>query len=200
MAKGDPLSRYQTRIVRNFYEHRDTASLHKLGEIISELYISKDDRKACDKLWSQAGKALERLNAHAGRTASIVSRRSIEDLALFMGDLSMGKGVAEPAKPAPAAPAPMEKTMPAESASTPSEPIDPLLVKKAMKAFRKRLKLTKLDEESSLGVGPMSGGRKSGIVAIQPPDSFPKEVWEELVRQNRLKAAGRGFYELGPQA
>ena len=46
----------------------------------------------------------------------------------------------------------------------------------AMKAFRKRLKLMKLDEESSLGHGPMSSGRKSSIAAIRPPDQFPKAV------------------------
>ena len=66
----------------------------------------------------------------------------------------------------------------------------------AMKAFRKRLKLTKLDDESRIGHGPMSGGGKSGVVAITPPNQFPKDVWEELVEQGKLKRAGRGIYEL----
>ncbi len=66
----------------------------------------------------------------------------------------------------------------------------------AMKAFRKRLKLTKLDDESRIGHGPMSGGGKSGVVAITPPNQFPKDVWEELADQGKLKRAGRGVYEL----
>ena len=66
----------------------------------------------------------------------------------------------------------------------------------AMKAFRKRLKLTKLDDESHIGHGPMSGGGKSGVVAITPPNQFPRDVWEELVEQGKLKRAGRGIYEL----
>ena len=66
----------------------------------------------------------------------------------------------------------------------------------AMKAFRKRLKLTKLDDESRIGHGPMSGGGKSGVVAITPPNQFPRDVWEELVEQGKLKRAGRGIYEL----
>ena len=66
----------------------------------------------------------------------------------------------------------------------------------AMKAFRKRLKLTKLDDESRIGHGPMSGGGKSGVVAITPPNQFPKDVWEELAEQGKLKRAGRGIYEL----
>ena len=66
----------------------------------------------------------------------------------------------------------------------------------AMKAFRKRLKLTKLDDESRIGHGPMSGGGRSGVVAITPPNQFSKDVWEELVEQGKLKRAGKGIYEL----
>ena len=66
----------------------------------------------------------------------------------------------------------------------------------ALNAFRKRLKLTRLDDESRLGYGPMSGGGKSGVVAITPPNQFRKEVWQELVKQGKLKYAGHGLYEL----
>ena len=72
-------------------------------------------------------------------------------------------------------------------------------LKQALKAFKKRLKLTRLDEESKLGGGPMSGGRDSGIVAIMPPNQFALAVWEELVRQGKLKKAGGGTYELAEQ-
>ena len=66
----------------------------------------------------------------------------------------------------------------------------------AMNAFRKRLNLMRLDDESRLGYGPMSSGGKSGVVAIRPPDQFPDEVWEALAQQGKLKYAGRGLYEL----
>lgn len=69
-------------------------------------------------------------------------------------------------------------------------------LKKAYKAFKKRLKLTRLDEESNLGGGPMSSGRKSDIVAITPPNQFAPAVWDELVRQGKLKKAGHGMYGL----
>ena len=71
-------------------------------------------------------------------------------------------------------------------------------LKRAMKAYRKRLKVTILAAESSLGGGPMSGGRKSTICGIAPPDRYPREVWDELVRQKRLVAGDRGTYELPP--
>jgi len=85
--------------------------------------------------------------------------------------------------------------MPESPAGTPDQP-SPEVLKRAFKAFKKRLKLTRLDEESNLGVGPMSGGRHSGIVAITPPNQYPREVWEALVAQGRLKNAGQGMYEL----
>lgn len=70
-------------------------------------------------------------------------------------------------------------------------------LKRAMKAFRKRLKLMCLDQESGIGGGPMSSGRQASIAAITPPNQYPNEVWEELARQGRLKYAGNGLYEIG---
>ena len=68
-------------------------------------------------------------------------------------------------------------------------------LKVALKAFRKRLKLMRLDDESSLSGGPL-GGRRSHIVAITPPHQYRQEIWDELVRQGKLKKAGGGTYEL----
>jgi len=78
----------------------------------------------------------------------------------------------------------------------PEDQLDPMNLKRAMKAFKKRLKLTRLDAESTLGGGPFSGGRGSGIVAIQPPNQYPREVWDKLVELGRLKRAEGGLYEL----
>ena len=69
-------------------------------------------------------------------------------------------------------------------------------LKSAFKAFKKRLKLMQLDAESSLAGGPLSGGKRSEIVAIAPPGQFPQAVWDELVKQGKLRKAGRGLYEL----
>jgi hypothetical protein len=85
--------------------------------------------------------------------------------------------------------------MPVPDSPAPNPPTKEDL-KRAMKAFKKRLKLTRLDAESSIAGGPLSSGRSSGIVAITPPFEFPQPVWEELVRQGKLKPAGRGMYEL----
>ncbi len=85
--------------------------------------------------------------------------------------------------------------MPGSEPSLPSDSPTPEELRKAMKAYKKRLKLTRLDDESSLGRGPLSGGKSSGIVAITPPSQYPKAVWDELVARGRLKYAGQGLYQ-----
>ena len=70
-------------------------------------------------------------------------------------------------------------------------------LKAALKAFKKRLKLTRLEEESKLTRRPTTSGQASGIVAIMPPGQWPQAVWDELVKQGRLRKVGGGTYELG---
>ena len=82
-----------------------------------------------------------------------------------------------------------------------SEPLPPTGpskedLKAAFKAFKKRLKLTRLDAESNLNYQPTSSGRASDIVAITPPDKFPKAVWDELVKIGKLKSGGHGTYQM----
>ena len=84
---------------------------------------------------------------------------------------------------------PTESNAPTGDSPTPEE------LRRAMKAFKKRLKLARLDDESRLGRGAMTSGGKSGIVAIRPPHQYPQAVWDELVRQGRLKYSGQGLYE-----
>jgi hypothetical protein len=74
------------------------------------------------------------------------------------------------------------------------------VLKRALKAYRKSLKVTVLDAESSVAGGPMSAGRRSTITGIIPPNRYPREVWDELVRRKSLIHAGRGIYELAPGA
>ena len=90
-------------------------------------------------------------------------------------------------------------SLPSEMSPSDFESPNPLgkdELKKAFKAFKKRLKLTRLDAESNLNYQPTSSGRHSEIVAIEPPKLFPQAVWDELVRQGKLKNAGHGMYEL----
>ncbi len=68
-------------------------------------------------------------------------------------------------------------------------------LKTALKAYKKRLKLARLDDESRLGYGAMTKGEGSGIIGVRPPEQFPEEIWKALVAKGRLRYAGQGMYE-----
>ncbi len=82
-----------------------------------------------------------------------------------------------------------------DSGSAPGAPSAEEL-RRALKAFKKRLKLARLDDESRLGHRAMTKGSVSDIVGVPAPNQYPQAVWDELVRQGRLKYSGRGIYEL----
>ena len=211
MAGGTEYSKYQRGVINRYYEHVDTIALQKLSEIVSDLYLAEGGQAT--KLWNSARQALAKLApADDPHVTKVLSVRSIAGLAKLVTDLSAGaratgrdtphekpepvvQALSAPASPPTAA----ASTSPALApASTAASQITPDQLKHSMKAFRKRLKLTKLDEESKLGRtgNPMSSGKKSQVVAIMAPREYPQAVWDELVKQGKLKPSGGSFYEL----
>ena len=91
--------------------------------------------------------------------------------------------MADPQPPAPDTPPP------------PDPALSPAELTQALKAFKKRLKLTQLDFDSRIGASPLSG-HASGIVAITPPNQYPRAGWDTLVEQGKLKKGSQGQYEL----
>jgi hypothetical protein len=73
---------------------------------------------------------------------------------------------------------------------------DRAVLKRALKAYRKRLKLMRLDDESTAARNPLSRGGESAISGIRPPEQYPQEIWDFLVAQGKLRDAGQGLYEL----
>lgn len=67
---------------------------------------------------------------------------------------------------------------------------------RAMKALKKRLKLTRLDDESRLGHDAMSKGSRSGIFAVKAPSQYPLEVWQALEQKGRVRIDQSGLIEL----
>ncbi|MFP4052797.1 MAG: hypothetical protein ACLFV7_02930 [Phycisphaerae bacterium] len=78
----------------------------------------------------------------------------------------------------------------------PGDAPDPATCRKALHAFRKRARLTRLDDESKLGRSPLSKGSDETLSAITPPSEYPSAVWQELVRQGKLRSVGNGLYQL----
>ena len=82
------------------------------------------------------------------------------------------------------------------SGAAPLPEWDQAVLKRALKAYRKRLKLMRLDDESSGSRNPLSKGESSSILGVKPPEQYPQEVWDLLVELDRLRDGGYGLLEL----
>jgi hypothetical protein len=222
MAKGYDKDRARRDTMQGYPASPDAALAKKLGEIVSDLYLSTDESDV-KRLWGSAHRLLLKSKADQERVATIMKQRRIGALSTLVHELEAGSkpslrsaasisGVrqatvgdvptsnppsmlqAPAAVPVPSAPAGDAAAAPSETRAVTGPSADQL--KSALKAFRKRLKLTRLDDESRLGNRAMTGGRKSSVVAIMPPREYPRAVWDELVKQGKLRPAGSGFYEL----
>ncbi|MCC7204828.1 MAG: hypothetical protein IT441_07090 [Phycisphaeraceae bacterium] len=203
MPAGQDYSAYQRKVINRYYEHRDTLMTQKLGELVSELYVTTSAGQSA-KLWKSVKTALANTQADPARVTKILATGDITALAQLVNELAAQKPVpatksSTPVTPAGAAPASPPAPSPADTpaqpvATAPGEPTEQDL-KMAFGAFKKRLKLTRLDEESKLRRHPTTG-RSESVTAITPPSQFPKSCWEALVRQGRLKYAGNGMYSL----
>lgn len=86
MAKHQWLTPRQKGIVRRYYEHKETLGTQKLSEIISELYLCDDTKKA-DRLWQQAFTALKNAGMNEARAKRMVEARNLERLAQVLGEI-----------------------------------------------------------------------------------------------------------------
>jgi len=69
-------------------------------------------------------------------------------------------------------------------------------LKRALKAFRRKLKNYRRDDESRLSRGYTTAGKSSTITAVEAPKEFPGPVWDKLIETGRLKRSGGGTLEL----
>lgn len=158
----------------------DTQARQELDDLVEELRGLDDPRRATPQ-WKAVLNILRKTSLNENRLANVVARRSVEELVELIGQL-------EGAPPA----SPQESPLPPG--------VDEHTLASAMKAFRKRLKLTRLDDESKINSrNPLSKGAGSPIRSIQPPNDWPREVWDALVHRGKLRYTGRGFYELAEE-
>lgn len=144
--------------------------LQKVRSIAQDLRRTKGNAA---ENWALAGRLLGRLTNDATRIEQVVTARDLAGLEALL-DTIEGKVAA------------------AESAPLPEFPASE--IDAAFRAFHKRLKVSRLADESRLGGRYTSGGRESNIDAIKPPDGFPDAIWQVLVRTGKLKDMGGGFY------
>ena len=86
MASGREFTRHQEKIVKRYYDNRDTIALNNLSEIVSEIALAETD-KAKDRLWKRAETALAHIRVNEPRVDKILKERSLEGLARLLNEV-----------------------------------------------------------------------------------------------------------------
>ena len=158
-----------------------------LESILQELESLKPEleKETAGPIWGQVQRLLVKAKADPSAAAHVVISRDLGVLDQLISELRNP----ELALANKEAESEAEETE--DVAEVPTETL-----REAMKAFRKRLKLTKLDHESKLGRNPLTTGKPASFESIIPPHQYPPEVWKALVARGELEATGQGFYKL----
>ena len=152
----------------------DPITVTKLDALLAAIRGYDDPRRASAE-WKQVYKLLQAAGAPLARVTGIVGMRDGAKLAELIDQLRT-----------PETSAPLHGEVPAEE-----------ICREALRAFRKRSDLTRLDEESRISShSPTSKGACPHAAAIIPPNEWPDSVWQELVRQGKIRCIGHGLYEL----
>ena len=80
------LTPHQQRIVRRYYENRDTLMCQKLSELVSELCVCTSEKKAV-ALWERVRKALVHVGANAVTIEKVCEKRDVQWLAEIVSEL-----------------------------------------------------------------------------------------------------------------
>ena len=78
-------SKYQQKIIKNFYDNREAISLQRLSELVTELYLAEG--KAREKQWKYIVGALEKLAIPASRIEHLRKQDSPALLAKLVEEL-----------------------------------------------------------------------------------------------------------------
>lgn len=149
-------------------------ALEKLRELVGEIRASNSPAQA-SAAWSLAGRLLGRMPVDQDELARVIRECDGAGLDAIVTRL-------EHPEPGP------------DEGGSQATPVSDAEMTAALRAFRKRLKLSRLSDESKLGGRLLTGGRSSQIDAIIPPREYPPAVWRALVEAGKLKYTGQGFY------
>ena len=171
--------------------------LSQLDQLSVDAFLI-DDKRELDRAWGQIKTLLLQTGCDPAVCVEIVGDQDIDRLTDMVEQIRSPRMPEIDEEPSGIATSLSQSDLPPlpplgdedEYATSSDEEIDwlsDMMLRQAMRAFRRRLKL-KLDAATSR--------EAERIFAIQPPTTYPEEVWVELVAQGKLLQEGKGFYRL----
>ncbi len=78
-------SKYQQKVIKNYYNNQEAILLQRLGEQVTELYLAEGKSRA--KRWKDIAKVLEKLKIPATRIEHLISQDNPTLLAKLLEEL-----------------------------------------------------------------------------------------------------------------
>jgi hypothetical protein len=85
---NEEFSRYQQKVIKNYYDNIDKVSLQRLSELVTELFLAEGKKK--EKLWQTAAAAMQKLKVPQPRIDHLTQKADVTLLAGLVKEL-MGK-------------------------------------------------------------------------------------------------------------
>ncbi len=79
-------SKFQQKAIKNFYDNRESISLQRLGELVTDLYLA--EKKSRASKWKQISAALNRLGVPQSEIDHLVSKDDPALLAKKVAELT----------------------------------------------------------------------------------------------------------------
>ena len=75
-------SEYQDKIIKRYYDNKDSIMIQKLSEMVTDLYLAEGKKRL--SVWKRIVKALENLGVTQGKIDQIVAKDDPAYLAQFL--------------------------------------------------------------------------------------------------------------------
>jgi hypothetical protein len=75
-------SRYQQKIIKNYYQNREGIAVQRLQELVTELFLAEGKKR--EKLWDQVTNHLEHLGTPASQIEHLRSQNDPQLLAKYL--------------------------------------------------------------------------------------------------------------------
>ncbi len=77
---------YQKKVIKNFYDNKDTRLVQKLGELVSNLYLEANEKKI-ETGWKKIKKMLTDINVHPGEVEYLTKDKNLSMISKKLDEL-----------------------------------------------------------------------------------------------------------------
>lgn len=79
-------TRYQEKIIKNYYQNRDAISLQRVQELVTDLYLTEG--KKLEKCWESLESHLQKLGVKETVIKNVMTKRDPQQVARLVQELS----------------------------------------------------------------------------------------------------------------